>query len=109
MINIKETVEYVRNHPSEFGENIKNILEETRVKMVEEEQKIFEENMKKKKKPKKGDPVEEFDPTKVVPRLSEENLIKVFKVRLAQQDCKNKGYILDGYPKTSHQANELFK
>lgn len=38
--------------------------------MVEEEQKIFEE-AKKKKKPKKGEPVEEFDPSKVIPRLSE--------------------------------------
>ena len=44
-----------------------------------------------------------------MPRLSEENLVKVYRARLAQQDCRNKGYVLDGFPKTAQQAGEIWK
>lgn len=75
--------------------------------MVEEEQKIFEE-AKKKKKAKKGDPIEEFNPDKCIPRLPDNILVKVYKWRLSQPDCQNKGYVLDGWPKTFEQAEQLF-
>ena len=55
---------------------------------------------KKKKKAKKGEPEIEFDPSKVVIKLNEELLIKAYKWRLSQSDCLNKGYILDGFPRT---------
>lgn len=43
--------------PGPFGEEILKGLEAIKAKMVEDEQKIFDE-AKKKKKAKKGDPVE---------------------------------------------------
>ena len=52
--------------------------------------------------------MEEFDPTKVVVRLSDEQLFKAFQWRLTQPDCYNRGFILDGYPKTFLQAKGVF-
>lgn len=75
--------------------------------MVEEEQRLFEE-AKKKKKAKKGDPVEEFNPDKCIPRLPDSFLLKIFKWRLSLPDCQNKGYVLDNWPKTYELANLLF-
>lgn len=28
--------------------------------------------------------------------------------RLLRNDCQNRGYVLDGYPRNFHQANEVF-
>lgn len=28
--------------------------------------------------------------------------------RLWQNDCQNRGYVLDGYPRNFHQANQVF-
>lgn len=41
-------------------------------------------------------------------RLSDEDLIKIYKRRLNKSDCLNKGYILDGWPKSSEQCKALF-
>lgn len=35
-------------------------------------------------------------------------MAKAYKYRLAQTDCKNRGFIIDGYPKTFKQANQIF-
>jgi len=59
----------------------------------------FEVEKKKKKGGKKGDPVEEFDPSKVVVRLPDELLFRAYQWRLSQADCYNRGFIIDGYPK----------
>lgn len=45
--------------------------------------------------------MDQFDPSKIVPRLPDDQLLRVFKKRLMKSDCMNKGYILDGWPKTS--------
>ena len=79
-------------------------LEELRTQRIEEERKAFEE-AKKKKKGKGGD---EFDPDKVMPRLPDEDVIQLFKRRLNKSDCLNKGYILDGWPKSSKQCEGIF-
>jgi adenylate kinase len=107
LIQIKQTVEFARVQPGEFGEEIVKTLEAIKAKMVEEEQKLFDE-AKKKKKAKKGDPVEEFNPDKCIPKLSDNFLVRIYKWRLSQPDCQNKGYVLDGWPKTYEQANLLF-
>ena len=33
---------------------------------------------------------------------------KIFGWRLGRSDCKNKGYVLESYPTTKQEANELF-
>lgn len=55
-----------------------------------------------------GDPFPPFDPETVDVRLSDELVYKCFKWRLTQNDCLNRGYILDGYPRRYEDAKELF-
>lgn len=40
--------------------------------------------------------------------VPDEIVMKLIVARLAQDDCKN-GFILDGFPRTIHQAEEFFK
>lgn len=42
-------------------------------------------------------------------QLSSELLSEAFRWRLEQTDCQNRGYILDGYPKSFKQAQEVFE
>lgn len=49
-----------------------------------------------------------FDSEKVDVRLPDELVYKCLKWRLSQNDCLNRGYILDGYPKKYQDAKELF-
>jgi len=63
-----------------------------------------EEASKKKKPPKKGEPVDTRPP-----RLTDETLVKVFRKRLWVPECRNQGWILDGFPKTQEQAKLLFE
>ncbi len=45
-----------------------------------------------------GEP-EEIDREKLFVRLSDELLFKILRKRLTENDCRNRGYILDGFPK----------
>lgn len=45
-----------------------------------------------------GEP-EEIDREKLQVRLPDELLFKVLKIRLTENDCRNRGYILDGFPR----------
>lgn len=45
---------------------------------------------------------------KVIPRLKDEFLIRCFKWRLSQNDCLNRGYVLDGFPRSYKNARHLF-
>lgn len=72
-------------------------IQELRTQRIEEERKVFEEAKKKKK----GKGTEEFDADKITARLPDEDLLSLFKRRLNKSDCLNKGYILDGWPKSA--------
>ena len=52
--------------------------------------------------------MEPFNPDKVDVRLPDELIYKCFKWRLEQNDCLNRGYILDSYPRTYADAKEIF-
>lgn len=41
-------------------------------------------------------------------RLPDEILFKILRLRLTDNDCRNRGYILDGFPRTYNQAQEVF-
>jgi adenylate kinase len=41
-------------------------------------------------------------------RLPDEILFKILRLRLTENDCRNRGYVLDGFPKTYKQAQEVF-
>merc|ERR1711862_57676 len=42
-----------------------------------------------------------------VPRLSDELLYEILKYRLNLSDCLNRGYILDGYPRSFNDSVEI--
>lgn len=41
-------------------------------------------------------------------KISSELLSEAFRWRLSQNDCQNRGYVLDGYPNSYKTANEVF-
>lgn len=41
-------------------------------------------------------------------KLSSELMSEAFRWRLSQTDCQNRGYVLDGYPKSYKTAQEVF-
>ena len=80
------------------------MLEELKATKVEEERKLHEDAKKKKK----GKGVEDFDPSKVIPRLEDKDIAKIVKRRLNMADCLNKGYIIDGVLKTIPLCEAVF-
>lgn len=62
---------------------------------------------KLKAKKKKGIP-DAVNPADYIPKLNLEMINKIFSWRLNKSDCKNKGYVLENYPTTRIEANELF-
>jgi len=76
----------------ELGAAIKAKIDELKDAEVE---KINEEN----EKAGIEDPPE-VDREKLMVRVPEEFLYKLLKTRLQENDCRNRGYILDGFPRT---------
>ena len=55
---------------------------------------------------KKKDP--ELDRATIKARLPEDIVIKLVKWQMGTAACKNKGFILDGYPRNQMDAKTLF-
>jgi adenylate kinase len=51
---------------------------------------------------------EEIDREKLVVRLPDDLMFEYLRKRLTENDCRNRGYILDGFPRTYRQAREIF-
>ena len=70
-------------------------------------------NAIKEKREKVGLPIVEadyeVDPEKIKARIPEDFMMKLLKMRLGKNDCMNRGYILNGVPKTFKQAELIFK
>ncbi|EGR29938.1 hypothetical protein IMG5_145930 [Ichthyophthirius multifiliis] len=84
-IQIQYAIEQAKNLNSQLGDEVRKYLEEKREELVEKALQEFE-NEKKKKKKSKGEPEVEFDSSKVVVKLSEELVFKIFKWRLSLPD-----------------------
>jgi adenylate kinase len=83
-------------------------MHELKEKMREEA-----EALEKKNKPKKPANKKDVNPEPVVekvynPRIPEDFLYKILKKRLNENDCKNKGYVLDGYPRSFANCQHIF-
>jgi len=104
-IVVADVVKEVKELPNEFGEEVRTVLAEIKKKMIEDEEKAIEEAKKKKKK---GQPEPTFDPEKLVPRLPDPLLLKAYHYRLEKPDCHNRGFVLDGFPRTFDHAKDLF-
>ena len=80
---------------TELGEEIKAKVEEIRDAMVakiEEERSALPEEVQETLPP--------IDREALQVRLPDEILFKILRIRLTENDCRNRGYILDGFPKT---------
>lgn len=65
----------------------------------------LESGQGKNKKKKTDQPV---DRNTLVPRLPDDLLYKILKRKLKENICRNRGYILDGYPRTFNDAKNVF-
>ena len=110
----KELAGIINNKIEENKENInirKNSIEKDLIrdiqkvmKELEENRAVAEENYNKRKDKKKTDPP--FDEN-LYYRFDDEILIRILDRRLQENDTSIYGYILDGFPKSSKQAEEL--
>lgn len=97
-LRIKDVTEEAQSGEDEEAALLRERLEEIKKKQIEEL-----EAFRKKKKIK-----EEINVDSVVPRFTEEMLCKAYKNKLSSRACVNRGYILDGYPKSYNDALSLF-
>jgi adenylate kinase family enzyme len=80
-----------------FGDEIRAKVEELKDIAVAE----YEKTRNKKKDP-------ELDRSQVKVRLPDEMLYKIVRSQLNTAACKNKGFILDGYPRTQADGKAIF-
>eukprot|EP01022_Parablepharisma_sp_SALTPOND_P027363 TRINITY_DN663_c4_g1_i1.p1 TRINITY_DN663_c4_g1~~TRINITY_DN663_c4_g1_i1.p1 ORF type:complete len:859 (+),score=160.63 TRINITY_DN663_c4_g1_i1:101-2578(+) len=80
----------------DLGEEIQKRLEEDKEKKIEE----YEQLPKKQKKA--------IDITKYEPMIPDELLYKVLQIKLNSNVCRNRGYVLDDYPKDYKFAQYAF-
>ena len=109
-VQVGPLIDQVMQHEqSEFSEQLRAELKQIHLHNIEEQRLAFEENKKKKgAKVKKGEEHQEFDESTVQSRLTDSMLARIFLRRLNQNDCKLKGYLLDGFPQTLNQIKTLF-
>ena len=98
---IDKICEILKNEKSEFSDEIKKKDEE----IEENINKAMEEYDHRKNK-KKTDPP--FDPAPYR-RYPDEFLSRIIKHKLNSGECLNKGYILENYPKSYDDCQNLFK
>jgi adenylate kinase len=96
-VTIGELIAAAMKQTNAFGEELRNKIEELKDLQIAE----YEKTRNKKKDP-------ELDRATLKPRLSEEYLYKILKMHMETAACKNKGYILDGYPRTLADAKAIF-
>ena len=79
-----------------LGDDIRKKSEEIKDQTVADYEKT-----KKKKDP-------ELDRSTIKVRLPDEILYKLVKLQLGTAACRNKGFILDGYPRNQNDAKHIF-
>lgn len=82
---------------NEVGEKLR-----VRVEELKDQAEIDYEKTKKKKDP-------EFDRTTCNPRLPDDVLHMLVRYQLNTAGCMNKGFILEGYPRTENDARNVFQ
>ena len=99
LIKIKETLDEAISDKNNLGEELKKEIEDIKAKQIEE---IKEAAKKKKKKLKEEDLL-------IAPKFTEDMLIKLYAHKLKGQTYRNKGFVLDAFPRTFTNASGLFK
>jgi len=95
-IRITDLVELGYSLTDSFGDEIKQKAEEIKDQTIEQYNKT-----KKKKDP-------ELDRNAIKVRLPDDIMRRLLALKLTSSGCKNKGFILDGYPRNSKDAEAVF-
>ena len=95
-INATHVTSKIVDVQSELGEAIRTKLSELKDEMLEEA-----ENNKKED--------EIINPDTIKPRIPKDLLAKAFRWALTQNSCRNRGFVLDGFPKNYDDAWNVFK
>jgi adenylate kinase family enzyme len=96
--------EFLESKGNPLADKARVYLEEEKLRLVTEARDNLEKDRAKKKKNLPADITEDD----YVPRLTEDMLYEILRHRLNLSDCLNRGYILDGYPRSVADANEIF-
>lgn len=95
-ITIKDIIAMGNALTNEFGQKLKQKVEELKDQAEAE----YEKSRKKK------DP--DFDKANYHPRLTDDILTDLVKIQLNSAACQNKGFILDGFPRSQEEAKLIF-
>jgi adenylate kinase len=95
-LTIKDIVNMGMALKDEYGIKLQKRIEE----LTDQAEADYEKNKKKK------DP--EFDRANYHPRLPDDILHDLTKIQLNSAGCMNKGFILDGYPRSINDTREIF-
>lgn len=95
-ITIKDIVNMGMALTNDYGDQLKNKIEELKDQAQEEYEKA-----RKKKDP-------DFDRASYNPRLPDDTLHDLVKIQLNSAGCMNKGFILDGFPRSKEDAKSVF-
>lgn len=96
-ITIKDALALIPKLKGEIGEEIRGFIEEKKDAAVE----AFEEKEDKKEG-------ETLDRDTVFVKLPDKYLYRLMKMKLKENACRNRGYILDGYPRSFRDAQYIF-
>lgn len=105
-LQIKDVIEDTKNELEQLvkssGENEQNEeeadeeeVDETLAERIEEARSVLEKLEESRRENKDA-------------RLDDDLLTQIYKIKLMSPPCQNQGYVLDGYPKTLEQAQNLF-
>ena len=95
-LTIQDLIQEASSSQSELAQEIKMKIEE----LKDIEVAAYEKTKKKK------DP--DLDRNTLKPRLPDTILFKVVKAKMSSPACMNKGFILDGYPRKTEDAVQIF-
>lgn len=96
-IKIADLISAASRQQGQFGDEIRAKVEELKDIAVAE----YEKTRNKKKDP-------ELDRATIKVRFPDEFLHRMVRMHMDTAACKNKGYILDGYPRTFADAKSIF-
>jgi adenylate kinase len=96
-IKIGDLINAAMKFQNPLGEEIRAKIEELKDFSVAE----YEKTRNKKKDP-------ELDRATVKVRLPDDILYRIVRLQMNSAACKNKGFILDGYPRTQQDAKSIF-
>ena len=96
-ITIKDALALIPKMKGDIGDEIRNYIEEKKDAIMEE----FENKEDKK-------PGETLNRDSLVIRLPNKYIYRLVKLKLVENACRNRGYVLDGYPRTFRDAQYVF-